>query len=81
MAFFIHSCRTCIICSNSMPGMLVNERWLKPYTLAFTGLLLGLLVGEGTSGRVLLLMRNSCLPAQQRNIHMDTTCQHKAKYC
>jgi hypothetical protein len=47
-------------CSNSMPGMLTKGRWLKPYTLGFTGLLLGLLAGDTMSGRLLLLMRSCC---------------------
>lgn len=54
--------QTCIACSYTMSGMLTNGRWLKPYTLGFTGLvlglLLGLLAGEGMSGRLLLLSRN-----------------------
>lgn len=49
---------TCISCSNSMPGMVAKGRGLKPYTLDFTGLLLGLLAGETISGRLLLLMRS-----------------------
>jgi hypothetical protein len=42
--------------------MLTKGRWLKPYTLGLTGLvlglLLGLLAGEGMSGRLLLLSRS-----------------------
>lgn len=56
-------------CSYTMPGMVTKGRWLKPYTLGLTGLvlglLLGLLAGEGMSGRLLLFSRSWSLPAKQ----------------